>query len=57
VQQIRCTSFKVPKRISVERLQDTWSNIAVGMASVATALGASTIPDILPSHGQHDSKR
>lgn len=35
----------------------TWSNIAIGMASVAQALGASTIPDILPSHGQQDSKR
>ena len=37
--------------------QHTWSNIAVGMARVVTALGESTIPDILPSHGQHDSKR
>jgi hypothetical protein len=37
--------------------RQTSSNIAVGMARVATALGESTIPDILPSHGQHDSKR
>jgi hypothetical protein len=28
-----------------------------GLARVVTALGESTIPDILPSHGQHDSKR
>lgn len=30
--------------------------MAVGIARVATALGESTIPDILPSHGQHDNK-
>jgi len=35
----------------------SWSNIAVGMARVVTALGESTIPDILPSQGQHESKR
>lgn len=35
----------------------TWSKIAVGIARVATALGASTIPEILPSQGQHESKR
>jgi len=27
------------------------------MANVAQALGASTIPDILPSQGQQDSRR
>jgi len=31
--------------------------MAVGIASVATAFGESTIPDSLPSHGQHESKR
>ena len=35
----------------------TWSKIDVGIAKVATALGESTIPEILPSHGQHDSRR
>jgi len=39
------------------RTSSTWSKIAVGMARVATALGASTIPEILPSQGQHESKR
>ena len=29
----------------------------IGIASVATALGESTIPEILPSHGQHESNR
>lgn len=29
----------------------------VGIASVATAFGESTIPEILPSHGQHESNR
>lgn len=36
---------------------DTWSKIAVGIAKVAMALGESTIPEILPSHGQHDNRR
>ncbi|KAL3813670.1 hypothetical protein ACJIZ3_014938 [Penstemon smallii] len=36
---------------------NTWSNIAIGIARVATALGASTMPEILPSHGQHDNRR
>ena len=35
----------------------TWSKMAVGIARVATALGESTIPEILPSQGQHDSRR
>lgn len=35
----------------------TWSKIAVGMASVAHAFGASTIPEILPSQGQQDSNK
>lgn len=35
----------------------TWSKMAVGIASVATALGESTIPEIRPSQGQHESKR
>ena len=35
----------------------TWSKIAMGMASVAHALGMSTMPDSRPSHGQHDSSR
>ena len=43
--------------VRLDSWQRTWSNIAVGMARVVTALGESTIPDILPSHGQHDSKR
>ena len=33
------------------------SNIASGTASVATAFGTSTIPEIRPSQGQHDRSR
>lgn len=38
-------------------LLSTWSKMAVGIASVAKAFGESTIPEILPSHGQHDKSR
>ena len=33
----------------------TWSKIAHGMANVQQAFGASTSPEIRPSHGQQDS--
>ncbi|KAG5623834.1 hypothetical protein H5410_009052, partial [Solanum commersonii] len=45
----------VPRDEDTSKLS-TWSKIAVGMARVATALGASTIPEILPSQGQHEIK-
>jgi hypothetical protein len=35
----------------------TWSKMARGMASVAQALGASTMPEMRPSAGQQDSSR
>lgn len=40
-----------------ERLVNTWSKIAIGMARVAQALGTSTMPERRPSHGQQDSSR
>lgn len=35
----------------------SWSKMDVGIARVATAFGASTMPEILPSQGQQDRRR
>lgn len=35
----------------------TWSKMAMGMARVQQALGTSTMPEMRPSQGQHDSRR
>nr|GMC64092.1 hypothetical protein Iba_chr02dCG1640 [Ipomoea batatas] len=48
-------NIKVNAYASFLEAHSTWSKMAVGIASVATALGESTIPDIRPSQGQHES--
>ena len=50
-----CTELSCLKLNMIHGL--TWSKMAIGMARVTQQLGASTIPAMWPSQGQHDSIR